>query len=282
MSKVLHNERMNKVVEYIENNLDLETDVSHLSSIAFYSEFHFHRLFRLYVGESVLSYKKRLLLERSIKQLSYTDDNITEIAFKSGYDNQSSFNKAFKKQFSYTPSQVRKQMVSINISNIHVNIIEGKKMKPEIENIEDIPVICARGKGEYREASAEAWGKIMKFTYSNKLMNKSVKLIGISHDDPNITEDSHIRYDACLNITPDISNEENIQTRTISGGKYAIFTHKGAYDQLNNTYGYIFNDWLPENGNSLRDEPCFEIYLNRDPRRTKPENLKTQIYVAIN
>ncbi len=281
MSKRLHHERMNKVVEHIEHNLNLETDISQLASIACYSEFHFHRLFRLYVGESIHSYKKRLLLERSVKQLLYSDDSITEIAFKSGYDNQSSFNKAFKKQFSCAPNQVRKQKVSIKKTAIKVKLIEGNIMQPTIESIESIPVICARGKGDYKEASAEAWGKLMKFTYSNKLMDKSVRMIGIAHDDPNVTESNHIRYDACVDISADIRNEEDLQARTIAGGNYAVFMHKGAYDKLNDTYSMIFNSWLPESDHKLRDEPCFEIYLNRDPRKTKPENLKTEIYLPI-
>jgi AraC family transcriptional regulator len=39
--------------------------------------------------------------------------------------------------------------------------------------------------------------------------------------------------------------------------------------------------WYPESGEKLRDLPCFDVYLNRDPRRTKPENLRTEIYVPV-
>ena len=67
----------------------------------------------------------------------------------------------------------------------------------------------------------------------------------------------------------------------ISGGKYAVFSHKGPYTNLSDTYNAIFMEWLPDSGNELRNLPSFEIYLNRDPRRTKPENLKTEIYIPI-
>jgi len=46
-------------------------------------------------------------------------------------------------------------------------------------------------------------------------------------------------------------------------------------------YAYIFSQWLPGSNKKLRDKPCFDIYLNKDPRRTKPENLKTEIYLPI-
>jgi len=275
------NERMNRVIQYIECNLDAEVDVNALSNIACYSEFHFHRLFRSYTGESVYAYRKRLLLERAVRHLLHSHDNITEISFKCGYENQPSFNKAFKKHFSYTPSQVRQQMVSIDVSKIKPDVKRSIKMKAEMKNLDDIHVICARETGAYAESAAKAWGRIMKFAYSNRLMNNNVRSIGISHDNPSVTDADHIRFDACVDIDADITAENGLKKYTISGGKYAMFLHKGAYENFPQAYAYIFNEWLPESNYSLLDKPCFEIYLNRDPRRTKPENLRTEIYIPL-
>ncbi len=281
MSRKLHAERMNKVVHFIENNLDSGVDCDRLSKIACYSKFHFHRLFYSYVGEGVYAFRKRLLLERAVKHLLYSDDNITDIAFKCGYENQASFNKAFRKQFSFTPSQIRKQMVSVDTSRVKLIRKRSINMKPEIIEFEKTTVICARAFGTYAEAAPEAWSQIMKFAYSNKLMKKGVRMFGISHDDPNITEPNNIRYDACVDIDANIDKEANLRKSTVSGGKYAKFLHKGPYENFQETYTHIFNEWLPESNYRLRDDPCFEIYLNKDPRRTKPENLKTEIYIPI-
>jgi AraC family transcriptional regulator len=56
----------------------------------------------------------------------------------------------------------------------------------------------------------------MKHTYSNKLMTKSARSIGISHDDPNVTDYDHIRYDACLDID---ANMREIRTSIIVSSK---------------------------------------------------------------
>ncbi len=53
-----------------------------------------------------------------------------------------------------------------------------------------------------------------------------------------------------------------------------------AYENLKATYDMI-GDWIVESGVNLEDKLIFEKYLNRDPRRTKPENLKMEIYVPI-
>ena len=212
--------------------------------------------------------------------IRYIEDNL-DTAFKCGYENQASFNKAFKKQFSYTPSQVRQQMVSIDLSNIKPNPKWSMKMEAEIKQLDDIHVICARETGPYAESAGKAWARIMKFAYSNKLMHKDVRAIGISHDNPSVTEAEHIRFDACVDIDADISAADGLSKSTIAGGKYAMFLHKGAYEDFPQAYAYIFNEWLPASRHSLRDEPCFEIYLNQDPRRTKPENLRTEVYIPL-
>ncbi len=272
---------MNKIVQFIEHNLDSEIDCNKLAEIACYSRFHFHRLFYSYVGEGVYAYRKRLLLERSIKHLLYSDDSIIDIAYKCGYGNQASFNKAIRKQFSFTPSQVRKQMVSVDTNRVKLIRKRCVDMKPEIIKFEETNVISARAYGAYARAAPEAWSQVMKFAYSNRLMKKGVRMFGISHDDPNVTEPENIRYDACIDIEANIAKEVNLRKLTVSGGKYAKFLHKGAYENFQETYAFIFNEWLPENSHKLRDEPCFEIYLNKDPGRTKPENLKTEIYIPI-
>lgn len=282
MNRNLHKQRMNKVINFIENHLDEPLNMNTLILLSCYSQFHFHRLFRSYIGESVYGYRKRLLLERSIKQLLYSSETITEIAFNCGYNNQSSFNKAFKIQYSYSPSQIRKLKIPLQKQTLNRITQRQIKMEPLVKNIDDINVICAREIGSYDQAAPKAWGRVMKYSYSNRLMTKAVRSIGITHDDPQVTDADQIRYDACLDLDTDISKEDNLFKHTIVGGKYAIFLHKGAYENLEQAYSYIFNEWLQESKFQIKEnQPCFEIYLNRDPRKTKPENLKTEIHVPL-
>lgn len=281
MNQRKYRERMRNVVQFIEQQLDHDIDCQQLAELACYSKYHFHRVFSAYTGQSVYAYRKRLLLERAVKHLLYTEDNVTTIAFKCGYENQASFNKAFKALFGLSPSHVRQQGVSISTQPL-INPFKGIDiMTPEIKTLSNINVVSARGTGHYNKAAEQAWGQIMQFAYSNRLMNKAVESIGISHDDPKVTDPEFIRYDASLTLNEDVEVNEPLFKQTIAGGKYAVFMHKGAYENLSKTYGYIFDQWLPAQTYQLRDEPCFEKYLNRDPRRTKPENLRTEIYIPI-
>lgn len=68
--------------------------------------------------------------------------------------------------------------------------------------------------------------------------------------------------------------------KEIPAGRYAVFLYKGSYMNLQAVYDTIYAQRIPELGCTLRDDPSYEKYLN-DPRNTPPEDLLTEIYVAV-
>jgi len=122
---------------------------------------------------------------------------------------------------------------------------------------------------------------LMSFAYPRRLMKKDTRMIGIGHDNPQITVEDKIRYDACITIDGEVTPDGELGIQTIQGGLYAVYLHKGSYSGFSASYSAIISEWLPASGKSLRNAPCREMYLNRDPRRTKPENLRTEIYIPI-
>ena len=154
-------------------------------------------------------------------------------------------------------------------------------MKPEMRELTDTSVLYVRKSGTYGEAATAAWGVLMGYAYRNRLLSKETQTFGIGNADPTITPAENLRYDACITFSRAVQPEGDIRTQTIAGGRYAVFLHKGAYAGLSDVYRSIFAGWLPSSGCNLRNCPCFEKYLNRDPRRTKPENLRTEIWVPV-
>ncbi len=130
------------------------------------------------------------------------------------------------------------------------------------------------------QGTEDAWNKVCEFAEKKKLFGYKTSFIGISHDDPEVTESEKLRYDACVTISKDVKPEGEVGVKTVEGGKYAMFLHKGPYSGFQDLYNYIYGVWLQESGVELREQPCFEKYLN-SPDKTKPENLKTEVYIPI-
>ena len=95
------------VKRYIRDHIHEPLDRETLASVAGFSIPHFHRVFTAHVGESAISYVRRLRLERAGRKLRMGAVDITEVALAAGYDSHAAFSKAFKQQFGLSPSEFR-------------------------------------------------------------------------------------------------------------------------------------------------------------------------------
>lgn len=74
--------RINKVIDYIDNNLDKELPLEFVSNISCYSPFHFHRIFSSVIGETINSYINRKRLEKIASIImNGTEIPLTELAY---------------------------------------------------------------------------------------------------------------------------------------------------------------------------------------------------------
>ena len=279
----IYYERINKVIAYISSHLDEEMDLNQLAEISCFSPFHFHRIIRAHLNESLGSYIVRTRIETAASLILYSNLQINEIALRVGYEIPSSFNKAFQKRFACPPTEFKERHTNFNQINYltMTTLSENIKLKPSIKMVKTKKVIFVQSIGSYSdEGTGKAWDKVCEFAQDKKLFGWKTEFIGISHDDPSITDSEKLRYEACIVISKDIKPEGEIGVKEIVGGKYAVFMHKGPYENFQQTYDAIYKKWLPESGYELNEQPCFELYLN-EPKKTKPENLKTEIYIPI-
>ena len=270
-------QQLYKVIDYIEihygDNLDVET----LAKVCGFSKYHFHRIFHALIGETVSNYIRRVRLSKSSSKLK-NRQSITEVAMQSGYETHSAFAKAFKERFGCSPKEFSKR------------VLESKgdiMIEPKIVNFESVEVLYVRKEGDYTTAATKAWEVLMSFAYTQKikhkknLMDKEAQMFGIGHDDPNTIPKKELRYDACISYDDkSVKPEGEIGIKTIEGGKHLYYLHKGSYDGLKEVYNQLIA-YIIEHEMTMADRPPFEKYLNRDPRRTKPENLKTEIFIPI-
>jgi AraC family transcriptional regulator len=95
------------VLRYIREHIHEPLDRETLASVAGFSIPHFHRVFTAHVGESAISYVRRLRLERAARKLRMGAVDIIEVALTAGYDSHAAFSKAFKQQFGMSPREFR-------------------------------------------------------------------------------------------------------------------------------------------------------------------------------
>ena len=104
---VKDDERLTRVIEYIESSLAEAMTVADLASIACLSPSQFARHFKAGTGETAWNYVQRRRCERAREALLYSQDSIAEIALACGFCNQGHLTSAFRKTYGLTPGSIR-------------------------------------------------------------------------------------------------------------------------------------------------------------------------------
>lgn len=279
-NKAFYEERLNVIIEFIHSNLDSTINIKTLAELSHFSEFHFHRISRALLGEPIGAYISRTRLETAAKMLRYTDLSIESIAFDVGFETPSALSKMFKKYFNVSPSTYRNDK-SFAIKNRNIMDIQLNIKKPKIKELEDKQCLYIRMQGNYKTLDyGSAWTKLWAQVKAQKLFTKGIEHLGLPHDNPQVTDENKVQYDACLAIHKDAKPTGDIGVKTIKGGKFAVFLYQGSYAYFSQVYNYLFNHWLLNTDYELRDAPVMEKYISH-PERVAEEKLKTEFYIPV-
>jgi len=275
-----YHERILRTLVYIQEHLDDELELEQVASTAAFSSFHFHRVFRGLVGEPVKQYVRRLRLERAARNLKTLDEPVTQIAFGAGFETHESFTRAFGDMFGQSPSAYRTAHKSAPNSESDFRTPDYGDLPPvEVKDLPPMRLLFLRHVGPYSEVGA-TWGRLMSWAGMRGLLGPNMMMIGIVHDDPDVTPADKVRYDAAVVVTRPVQSEGEFGVMELAAGSCAVVLHKGTYEGLGKVYQKVYGGWLPRSGYRLRDVPAFEQYLN-SPRSAAPSDLLTLIHVPI-
>ncbi|MCL2855558.1 MAG: AraC family transcriptional regulator [Defluviitaleaceae bacterium] len=108
-------DRVNKVIDYIEENLCQQIDFAEIAKIAGQSQVVFQRTFSIVADISIYEYIRRRRLSLAGFDIQNTNQKVVDIALKYGYESPESFTRAFKELHGASPAAARKKVLSSKI-----------------------------------------------------------------------------------------------------------------------------------------------------------------------
>lgn len=278
-----YTQRINQVLAYIRNNIEKPLMLKPLAEIACLSPYHFHRIFNAVLGEPLHQHVTRVRMENAAIHLEFTKAPIMSIASAHGYPSPQAFSKAHKQHFGVSPGESRTSgTIKRGAQNASWNAMGAKpvQLTPRNETCAERRVIYVKKLGRYTAAATAAWAELLKFAGEQSLLSERTEQIGITYDSPVVTQDEQIQYDACISSDAPIKRGSTVGAQTISGGRFAVFTHVGPYETSWRTYNAIYAEWLFESSVTLRNAPAFAHYLGGSAREELQEQ-RMEIYIPV-
>ena len=101
-----------KVIDYIHDNLTSDLTLENMAKLAGFSPVYFHNCFKASTGLTLHAYVEQERIKKAAAMLVATNDSLTEIAYNCGFSSQSYFSYAFKRKMKVTPREyVRKALM---------------------------------------------------------------------------------------------------------------------------------------------------------------------------
>lgn len=220
------------------------------------------------VNDSIYTFIKRVKLENAAFKLrTKKRKSITDIALEAGYS-PSNFAAAFKAYFGMSASRYRNSG-DVPVKESYLTVAEAiRSLKKQedffraidfqitIRRIEAMNLEYRRFIGNYREGLRQAWCDFCAAMAGKHPLGPNTQSVGISYDDPLITDENRCIYDMCLPV-----NEVScIHIHKIPAGDYACYEFHDRLENLITGFNRLFALWMPFCGYDLDDRPCLELY----------------------
>jgi len=84
---------------------------------------------------------------------------------------------------------------------------------------------------------------------------------------------------AALEVSDDTVVPQGMKRFSLSGGLYAVFTHRGPATSFANTFQFIFSEWMPASQYEMDSRPRFEV-LGQKYKNNAPDS-EEEIWIPI-
>ena len=266
-------ERTTEALDFLSTRLDDPPSLEDLASVAGCSPFHFHRIWRVLLGEPVRQTIARLRIAAAQQRLRDTGANITSVAMDGGFATPQSFARAFRRVTGLSPSE----FVASDLPQVGVEADRLADVQVELRPACTL-VALRRNGGAYRELNA--WfGRVWAWAQESGRLDGLQGLYGLPLDDPLSVPEDQLRYDACLALGDGVEPPGPFHCVVLQAGQYARLRHDGSYDELEKTDQQLFR-WVIASGHTPANQPLVHQFLD-DPDETSEETLRTDVLLLL-
>ena len=225
----IYKQKANQVLDYISANLHSPLHLDVIADRINVSQRQLLRIMSAILNEPLYAYVARQRIERAVLYMQTEEMNLSKLAAMVGYDNPQSFSKAFKKQFGISPKAYINELQT-RLEGYVQSSGNRSSLPSEICNFEGLELVYIRILGKYGEEEPyeTAWSKLICFLKDNQALTPDARFIGLSFDDPNVTNDNLCRFYACASVQKKIIPTGEFGTIRLRQGKYAVYTLKGS------------------------------------------------------
>ena len=288
-------------MDYIRDHLDGDLSLATLASVAGFSPFHFHRMFKDVTGETVGRYTRRARLERAVDLLQGAPSrSLASIGAEVGFTTPSEFSRVFKASYGIAPSRWDRTSRFGNDGGPPPwrtdGITAGLVRRPAYE------VVSIRIKDPWvGENLSRGYDRLRGMAADLGLRWAGVTLVGMSWESGTATPIDRLVYDLGMASVVDPARGSGQTGHRRAGGGWPTGPVADGSDGFNTRFlpavtaaevrcrslpetgaawQYLYRRWLPRSGFEPADHPAIKFFVDV-PDRLDPSAWHVDCSIAV-
>lgn len=288
-------DRINRAVDFVTRNLAEPLLLEDVAKAAAFSPFHFHRIFRGLMGETLAAFVKRVRLERALYLMAYQKGaTLTDVALACGFSSSSDFSRSFRAQYGVPPSVFdgeayrRPQRDAMRESAAPPHERHHLESLPAGSNPDGFEVrfrdLPARRVAYIRVSNAYAGGaegvvqRIVAWAEARGLADG--QWLGYQWDDPEVVPREKCRYDVGLEVPAGTVGDGEVTITDFEPMRVAELDLAGSIDLELRALHWLYLTWLPGSGCAPAHQPVFEAWNGR-PFAHGMEHFELRLHLPV-
>lgn len=279
-------DKLNKSIEYIEDNLDGEINYEEAAKLACCSCYHYQRMFSYIAGVTLSEYIRNRRMTKAAIDLQ-NGEKVMDVSLKYGYESPTSFNRAFKKVHEVSPSMAQKKgtfLKSYSPISFKLTIKGVEEMEYRIEKKEAFRVVGVQREltNDFEENSIKVPQLWKESLENGKLSEIMALMVENNAGAPGVLglnacngEEKDWKYYIAVSTDKPIS--KGMYEYTVPASTWAIFKGQGNMPQaIQDVEKRVLTEWLPTSGYEFDQCINIEVYLD-----DKKEDSNFEVWLSI-
>jgi AraC family transcriptional regulator len=262
-------------VRHLSQPLRLEE----VARAAEFSPFHFHRLFKALVGETLQQFVKRQRLERALYLMAHAPRrSLTEIALDCGFASSSDFSRSFKQAHGAAPRRFDLAAFRQARREAFEQHLAGPEGAPPFASLpaeanpdgfearlRALParsVAYLRVFDPYREGVVQAACERLQ-RWAEERGWADGAWLGYMWDEPETVALRDCRYDVAVVVPPAFEPTGEIGRFDFPPLRVAEVVVRGDLALEARAFDWLYKTWLPRSGFVPDEQPAFEAWIGR-------------------
>ena len=312
--------QLEKAIALMAGKLDEEQPASltELAAAAAISPFHFHRVYRLLLGETCQQTFSRLRLAKATSALA-AQQSVTEAAAQAGFSSSQALAKALQRELSVNATLLKAdpERLSLLCGELQQpRLLTDAPYQVALVSLAPVTVLSITTRGTY-PALNDHYGWLFGLLADPAAVQA---IVGLAYEDVDGALPA-ARFDCALLLKSDalvpsvaqgaslasgragtvesgsaepapagLGSGESVSGERVSAGSahwqqlagqhYLVLRHQGSYQRLGDSIDWLYRYCLSEGAYQPADAPCLHHYLD-DPEQTGEDALRTDIYLPV-